>query len=91
VIEWTRSWIVPMLSRQLAAAARAGVPEGDAWRIALESELAALHADRWRLPWADGLPAPLARSLDRYRSRIESTYRPLCNPLEIEGVRPRRE
>ena len=91
VIEWTRSWILPMVARQLEAAKASGLAGDDPWRVNLESELAALHADQWRLPWPDGLPEPLARSLAPYRSRLEASYRPLCNPVEIEGVRPRRE
>lgn len=72
-----------MVANQLEAA-RAQAVEADPWLEQLEAEIGALTADPERLPWADGLPAPLASSLEPYRDRLEASYSPLCNPLEIE-------
>lgn len=89
IIATTRSWLVPMLDRQLEAARRAGIEADDPWRAALEAELAALRSDPWRVPWADGVAAPMAASFEPYRARLVAGYRELCNPLEVELVKPR--
>jgi len=76
--------ILPMLRRQQAALTRLGaLPDGDAWRRALEAEISALEADRFRIPWQDGLPEVLRQSLEPFRERLEASYSPMCNPLEI--------
>jgi len=91
IIAATRSWVVPMLDRQAAAVRAAGVAEDDPWRAALETELAALRSDPWRLPWAEGVAAPMAASFEPHRARLDAAYRQLCNPLEVELVKPREE
>ena len=91
IITTTRSWIVPMIDRQTAAVRAAGLAPDDPWRSALETELAALRSDPWRVPWEDGVPAPMASSFEPYLARLEGAYRELCNPLEVELVKPRSE
>ena len=49
---------------------------------ALDREIAAMNADRDRLPWQDGVPPQLEASLEPYRERLESSYSIMCNPLE---------
>jgi hypothetical protein len=74
--------LLPVLRRQLAA-----LGEGDAastgWRDGLAAEIAAMEADRFRIPWRDGVPEPIAASLEPYRRRLESSYSAMCNSLEI--------
>jgi hypothetical protein len=53
------------------------------WREALAAEIAAMEAEPERLPWADGLPAEIANSLQPYRDRLEASYSELCNTLEM--------
>jgi hypothetical protein len=67
----------PMLRRQAA-----GVGGDDAWRGGLEAEIAAMAGEADRLPWRDGVPEPLGRSLEPYRERLELSYSAPCNPLE---------
>lgn len=73
--------LLPLLRNQLAALEDT---EGmDAWRESLASEVAAMEKDRLHLPWSDGAPTPLAASISPYRARLEESYRPNCNLLEI--------
>jgi hypothetical protein len=75
--------MLPVLRNQLAALDRAGPAERTAsWRTALETEIAAMQADRYRLPWVDGLPPMLADSLEPFRERLEASYSEMCNALE---------
>ena len=73
-----------MLESQLVALAPlsdGGVdPE---WYAALEEEVAALRSKRSRLPWQDGLPAPLEASFEPYRDQLEATYLPTANLFEL--------
>jgi len=76
--------LLPVLRNQLEAFDRAGPVERTAsWRSALEAEIAAMEADRYRLPWIDGLPPVLADSLEPFRERLEANYSEMCNALEF--------
>ena len=76
--------ILPMLRRQQAALEPLEArPDGEAWRRALAAEISALEADRFRIPWQDGLPEVLRQSLEPFRARLEASYSSMCNPLEI--------
>jgi len=76
--------ILPMLRRQQAALERLEARPGeDVWRRALADEIAALEADRFRIPWQDGLPDVLRQSLEPFKARLEASYSPMCNPLEM--------
>jgi hypothetical protein len=74
--------ILPMLRRQLEAAAE--TPGADPrWREQLAAEIEAMESDPFRIPWRDGVPEPIAKSLEHYRRELESSYSALCNPLEV--------
>jgi hypothetical protein len=76
--------ILPMLRRQQAALERLEArPDEDVWRRALADEISALEADRFRIPWQDGLPDVLRQSLEPFKARLEASYSPMCNPLEM--------
>ena len=74
--------LLPMLRRQLVA-----LDESDGadprWRQTLAAEITAMENDPFRIPWRDGVPEPLAASLEPYRRPLEASYSALCNPLEI--------
>ena len=74
--------LLPMLRRQLAA-----LDEGDTasagWRDELAAEITAMENDRFRIPWRDGVPEPIAASLEPYRQQLRSSYSALCNSLEV--------
>jgi hypothetical protein len=59
------------------------VPEREALRQAVASELAALEADPARVPFQDGLADALAEGLEPYRERLEATYSRAANPFEL--------
>jgi hypothetical protein len=72
-----------LLHNQLAAAKAAGRAVTDEWQAALEAEIEALGKDRYRMVWQDGLPAVIRESLEPFRARLEQSYSPLLNRLEI--------
>lgn len=72
-----------LLQNQLDAAKAAGQAVTDEWRAALEAEIEALGEDRYRMVWQDGLPAVIRESLEPFRTRLEQSYSPLLNRLEI--------
>ncbi len=76
--------LLPMLRNQLnklKAEEDTSAP-GD-WQQKLEGEIQALEEDRERLVWQDGLPSVIEASLRPYRDRLEASYNPLTNPLEM--------
>jgi hypothetical protein len=76
--------LLPMLRRQLAALDESGrLREAGPWRQQLADEIAGMEADRFRIPWRDGLPPLIGASIEPYRARLEASYSPLCNPLEV--------
>ncbi len=91
-----RSNLVQMLRNQLASLpvpAEGGkgkdAEADDGWREALGNEIAALAADRRRLPWQDGLPPAIAASFEPYRDRLETSYNPATNAFELGRSRKR--
>jgi hypothetical protein len=56
---------------------------------ALDAEIAALGADERRLPWPDGLPAAVERSLLPYRERLDALACPAAAGLELARSRRR--
>jgi hypothetical protein len=72
----------PMLRRQLAALEDGG-GVSPRWREELSTEVAAMEADRFRIPWRDGLPESMAATLEPYRRELEASYCAVCNPLEV--------
>lgn len=59
------------------------------WRALLEAELQAMAEDPHRLPWRDGLPDAIRASLEPYGDRLEATYSPATNGLELARTRKR--
>ncbi len=72
--------LLPMLESQLAAVDVAADP---AWRGELAAEIERLRAEPGRLPWQDGLPAPLRESLEPHRAQLEAQWSDAANMLEI--------
>lgn len=76
--------ILPMLHNQYAKLAEGAVPRTkEKWRRALAEEIKAMEADRFRLPWQDGLPEVLKASLEPFRNRLEASYSRLMNRVEM--------
>lgn len=76
--------ILSMLRNQLdKLSEEAAFEVPDSWRIALEEEIEAMEYDRYRLPWQEGLPDSLESSLRPFRERLEASYSPLANALEV--------
>ena len=76
--------ILPMLHNQydkLMGSSRTDIP--DTWREALKAEIDALESNRYRLVWEDGIPEVITSSLMSYRQRLESSYSPILNTLEV--------
>ncbi len=49
----------------------------------LKNGSSAMEADRYRLPWQDGLPEVLEISLSPFRERLEASYSKMTNALEV--------
>ena len=58
-------------------------PGEDEWRGAFLTEIQALEADVRRIPWQDGLPFVIEASFRPFLTRLENTYSPLTNILEL--------
>jgi hypothetical protein len=76
--------VLPMLQNQFAklTSEPAGKPE-EKWRQILAAEIKALEADRYRLPWQDGVPDVLESSLKPFQAELEVGYSRMTNVLEI--------
>jgi len=70
-----------MLRNQLAAIEISGDPAG--LKAPLEEEIAAMEADRYRIPWQDGLPDPILVSLESFRVQLEEAYDPFAGVLDL--------
>lgn len=76
--------ILPMLHNQYDKLIQSGRTDIlEAWRDALKAEIDALEADRYRLVWEDGLPEVIVSSLSPFRQRLEASYSPILNTLEV--------
>ncbi len=83
VAGWVHHVCLPMLRRQLASLEEQGAtPKMNGWHTALSREIAALEADRHRVPWQDGVPGIMQECLQPVRARLEASYSPLANPIE---------
>jgi len=76
--------LLPILTNQLEQL-KSQIPEGSLldWEKSLEAEISALESDRYRIPWQDGVPDVIAGSLRPFHDRLEDSYNPLTNPLEL--------
>ena len=81
ITEKVRKLIRPMMRCQLDALKEQGIH--NSWRSSLKAELDAMNDDRDRLPWQKGLPRSMDTSLRYYRDRLEASYSPMMNPMEI--------
>jgi len=76
--------LLPMMRCQLAAIGDPGGPgEVATWQAALNAEIIALENDPRRIPWQEGVPPAVFLSLEPFRERLETSYSPQCNPLEM--------
>ncbi len=76
--------ILPMMQNQFASLTGVDIsPIRDPWRKRLAAEIEAMEADRFRLPWQDGLPDVLEDSLRPFRGRLEASYSKVLNALEM--------
>jgi hypothetical protein len=80
--------VLPMLQCQLAmlGPGPAGGPQ-DKWRQALAAEVKAMEADRYRLPWQDGVPAEIGDSLRPFRDRLEAGFSRMSDLFEVTANR----
>lgn len=76
--------VLPMLRNQYEKLTEGDISGfTDQWREILAAEIEAMEADRFRLPWQDGLPEILKASLEPYRESLKASFNPMTNPLEI--------
>jgi len=76
--------LLPVLRNQLEKLIESDKSGAQAkWRKRLEAELKAIESDRARILWKDGLPSVLEASLRPFKERLESSYNPLTNSLEV--------
>jgi hypothetical protein len=79
-----RRMLLPMLINQKEKLVASGMSENLAdWKGLLEAEIQALEEDRFRLPWEDGLPDVIKKSLEPYRDRLDQSYNAMTNPFEL--------
>ncbi len=83
-LRWLHRIILPMLHNQHEKLTAGDVPEAQRqWQRALEAEMEAMESNRYRLVWQDGLPEVIRKSLEPFRQRLEDSYSPLTNGIEI--------
>jgi len=58
-------------------------PDEEEWKGIFLSEIQILEANPLRIPWQDGLPFVIEASLRPFLSRLENTYSPQVNVLEL--------
>ena len=76
--------LLPMLRNQLEKLVESDKSGAQAkWRKKLEAEIKAIESDRARILWQDGLPPALEASFRPFKERLEASYNPLTNSLEI--------
>jgi hypothetical protein len=71
--------------REMTRAHLEALPESEAeLRLLLEAELQALRDHPRRHPWEDGVPEPLAASLEPFRDDLERAFCRASAPLELQ-------
>jgi hypothetical protein len=79
--------VLPMLEKQLAglrSAPGSGGGRGrETWAAALEAEIKPMETEPFRIPWPDGVPEVIGKSLGPYRDRLEASYSRPTNILEF--------
>jgi len=82
--------VLPMLQCQLAKLGSGGTAGADGrWREALAVEVKAMEADRYRLPWQNGVPAEIDNSLRPFRERLEAGFSRMADLFEISASQRR--
>ena len=76
-----RKALLSMLESQLAVLRSEG--GGETETAALETEIAAMHADQDRIPWQDQIPPAITEALAPYRTELDELYCPAMAPLEL--------
>lgn len=79
-----RRYVLGMVRGQIASLGReheAG--DGQKWQAALEAQLRRLELDPGHVLWDDGLPVGIEASLRPFRERLEATYSPSTNRIEL--------
>jgi hypothetical protein len=83
-LRWLHRIILPMLHNQYEKLTGGDVPGAQRqWQRALEAEMEAMESNRYRLVWQDGLPEVIGKSLESFKQRLEASYSPLTNGMEI--------
>ncbi len=84
---WDRyhRYLRAQIRNQLAAATDGGGDEG--WRDELRREYLMFKEDPDRIPWQNGLPAPVLEALAPYRDRLEASYSPDINCFELSPMK----
>ncbi len=83
-LRWLHRIILPMLHNQYEKLIEGGVPGAQrSWQRALEAEREAMESNRYRLVWQDGLPEVIGKSLEPFKQRLEASYSPMTNGMEI--------
>jgi hypothetical protein len=81
-IRWRlRLDLVSMLENLVTALE--GDPQRRQWRLEVTTVLAETEADPEKLPWGDGVPDPVAQTLEPYREGLEATYSQATNVFEL--------
>ncbi len=76
--------ILSMLKNQLPQLdSPATTPAEDEWRGAFLAEIQALESDVLRIPWHGGLPFVIEASFRPFLTRLENSYSPQTNILEL--------
>jgi hypothetical protein len=80
--------VLPMLQCQLTKLGppRPGAPP-DKWRDALAAEVKAMGADRYRIPWQDGVATEIDSSLRPFRDRLEAGFSRMADLFEVSAER----
>lgn len=83
-LRWLHRTILPMLHNQYSKLTESDLERVDKqWQKTLETEIEVMESDRYRLVWQDGLPDVIRKSLEPFRQRLEASYSPLTNGVEM--------
>jgi hypothetical protein len=85
-IQRVRKIILAMMQCQLKQV-MVGDPEAKenpgSWAGLLFAEVEKMKKKRHRMPWQDGLPEVIEKSIQPFRERLKTSYIGLMNPLEF--------
>ncbi|MCK5146872.1 hypothetical protein KAR48_08955 [bacterium] len=80
----SRRLLRSMLENQLEAIKIADSSDlSEEWYSVISDEIKYIRANRDHIPWSLGLPAPHIHSFEAYREKLNASYVPLMNPLEL--------